>query len=108
MNNPDALLTEAIRRIRERPQMFLVKGSLIELDAFLRGFCLGLDMGRPVEEFPHCSQLRDFQRWLNIRTPGHIHKSWQDLLLTMVANDEEAFERFFVLWEEFLSTQEAT
>jgi hypothetical protein len=100
------ILENAILAIKSRPRVFLRKLSLRDLDVFMTGFCYGLDAGRPPEEFPHCNEFREFSDWLGSKFPREKWQSWLELILEAEGMDDEAaFHRFFVLWDEFLQTR---
>jgi hypothetical protein len=103
-----SLLRTAIRAINDRPRMFLAKLSLRELDAFLSGFCYGLDVGRPLDDSFHGSELQLFREWLVTRLSGDRNGSQLDLIMSDAGGDDEAaFSRFFALWDEFLRTADS-
>jgi hypothetical protein len=102
------LIRNAIRSIESRPGMFLDKRSLGQLRIFMTGYCYGLDTARPPEDFPHGGEFRAFRDWLlsgqyvNAGT-NSAQTHWADIVLAIEKGDDEAaFNRFFVLWAEFL------
>jgi hypothetical protein len=100
-----ALLRTAIKQISNRPRMFLTRLSLKELDTFLSGFCYGFDVGHPLTDGFHGSELRLFQEWLVVSLSGDKNISWSEMVLTAENGDDEAaYSRFFTLWDEFLKS----
>jgi hypothetical protein len=88
--------------------MFLRKRSVSGLDVFLSGFCFGLDMACP-EGSPRGGVFRHFGEWLLERQYGSSPKpsqfEWLKLILVLENGDDEAaFARFFLLWDEFLAS----
>jgi hypothetical protein len=96
------MIQDGIDAVRERPRVFLKNDSVRELSIFLTGYCFGLDMACP-SGFPHGNELVAFRHWLANRLRGGPNDELETLLLSASDNDDaEAFQRFFVFWEEFL------
>ena len=101
----DQLRTQdAIAVIRKRPRTFLKRASVRDLSVFLSGYCFGLDLAHP-QDFPHGGDITLFRQWLMLRLEGTGEAEWASLLLAECNNDDEqAFDAFFLFWDEFLES----
>lgn len=90
-----ALLNE----IRRRPGMFLGGPSLVRLAPFVNGYALALDRMRIDSRY---ALMADFRDWIQARYRS-TQASWDALILQNSKDDADAFDRFWLLLDEFLA-----
>ena len=94
----DKSVVSFIEKTRSKPALYLGKKSLTAYRAFIDGW-----MFDKWDNINDASLLRDFQTRIqeryNIRTSHH----WSDIILFHSLNDQEAFDHFCELWDEFLA-----
>lgn len=92
-----------IGAINSRPEMFLSKRSINDLDTFLRGY-IYYRKSHEIEEDENDRTLEDFKcHWLPEKLGHPGTTMWIQKLLDASQNQEEAFEKFFLYWQEYLS-----
>jgi hypothetical protein len=92
---------QLIDRIKKRPGMYLGKPSIIRLKAFLDGYMgarqdLGFPLTEQEEKFNH------FQEWIQTRFKITSSHSWADIILFYSADEKEALNQFFELFDQFI------
>jgi hypothetical protein len=91
-----------LKRIREKPGMYLGSPSVSALFMFLEGYSTAqADLNIPLSE--QDKEFREFQRWLQKRENITTSASWAKIILLNSPDEEYAFARFFDLYDEFLS-----
>lgn len=92
-------LIELLSYIKQRPQMYLRKSNLEQLEAFLGGYQLAqtLYKNSNSEEVLR----KDFVQFL-VKKYNEVETSWYEMVINIAAiNQKDAFEIFFELIEEF-------
>ncbi len=92
---------ELIRKIRKRPALYLGKPSIDHLQVFLDGYTfarreLGVPLSQEEEYF------EKFQEWIESKYNLPDTQSWMKIILFYSADERDALERFFNLFEEFI------
>ncbi|WP_293067302.1 hypothetical protein [Okeania sp. SIO2B3] len=92
---------ELIRKIRKRPALYLGKPSIDHLQVFLDGYTfarreLGVPLSQEEEYF------EKFQEWIESKYNLPDTQSWMKIILFYSADERDALERFFDLFEEFI------
>ena len=87
-------------KIKEKPGMYLGYASVSNLYMFLCGYeysheQLNIPLTEAEEEF------QEFQPWLQERFDVKTSASWARIILLYAVNEEEGFNTFFELLEEF-------
>ena len=103
---PPRNLREMLKFVRKRPAMYFGRKSLISLDIFMYGFETALSIHKINEDYFFNS--RHFSHWL-----VHEHKcdsscntmGWARYLTETSSNEDEAFEKFFELYDEYLKLE---
>lgn len=96
-------LFNLLEKVQKKPGLYIGRPSVGELFMFLAGYkAAKLEMGvKPTEE--ELRFYREFQPWLQKRFSLTTTNSWAKIIQFYSKNDQEAFERFFELSNEFRS-----
>ena len=88
-------------KVKAKPGMYLGKPSVYDLFMFLSGYkAAKLEMGiRPTDE--ELEFYREFQPWLQDKFSISTSNSWAKIIQFYSKDEQEAFERFFTLLDEF-------
>ncbi|MEC4818115.1 MAG: hypothetical protein SAK29_33315 [Scytonema sp. PMC 1069.18] len=88
--------------IKKRPGMYLGSASITRLDMLLRGYSLAKrEVGLPPTEQEQ--NFDGFQSWVQERYGVKSNQSWAKIILFYSTDEQEALERFFELFEEYLN-----
>ncbi len=92
---------ELLLKIKKKPGLYLNSFSLLSLKAFLDGYCLAIveDKLSPI--------LYQFQMFVVEKYDANPALSWDDIIRLYASSDQQAFDRFFELFEEFLNENKA-
>jgi hypothetical protein len=92
-----------LNKIQKKPGLYIGQPSVGELFMFLAGYkAAKLEMGiKPTAE--ELQFYREFQPWLQKRFSLSTTNSWAKIIQFYSKNDQEAFDRFFELLNEFCS-----
>ncbi len=96
-------LYDLIRNIRKRPAMYLGQPTLSNLRTFLAGYTFA----RRQQGIPATDQeqtFAEFPLWLQKEFSTSDPKYWDQVVLAICPNDQEPFDLFFQLFEQFLNT----
>lgn len=95
-------LYKLISAIKKRPGMYLGTNSITRLDMFLRGYIFAQ---REFGIFPIAQEreFEGFQSWIEEKYGIKSGQSWAKISLFFSMDEQEAIERFFELFEEFLN-----
>ena len=104
---PDEYFYEMLQRIKQRPGMFLGQCSITRLRAFLDGYMgsrsdLGLLPTQQELEF------NQFQEWVQTRFKISSSHGWDSIILFYSADERDALNNFFELFEQFCNSENAT
>jgi hypothetical protein len=92
---------EILEAIRQRPGLYLGSGSVTTL----RHFLVGYKFARQEMNIRHTEDELDFyhefQPWLQQKFQLRTTNSWDKILLFIFINEDESFQQFFTLLEEF-------
>jgi hypothetical protein len=89
---------DLIRKIQERPAMYLNRHSLIALCAFINGWYF-----RNLEEDTDAIVLEEFQKWLQTENNLDSYRTWDTIIIYLCQDEHQALDYFFKLFEEFLT-----
>ena len=99
-------IAELIDWVRKRPLVFLTNYSIVELRAFLCGFNHCKCVMNKLEN-PECvggdPVLLQFQQWVARKYNIEDNHSWMQIILFFSTNDACALNKFFELWDEFMT-----
>ena len=90
-----------LKRIRERPGVFLGGASVERLHMFMLGYeiCLYEEKYQSDEGFSMMSGFREFMRK---KYRVQMSKTWADIISFYSGDDKEAFDLFYKLFDEYL------
>ncbi|MFB2880402.1 hypothetical protein [Floridanema aerugineum] len=93
-------LYEMLQEIKKRPGMYLGKRSISRLRSFLDGY-MGAreDLGLPQTEQE--KEFNGFQEWIQERFNITSSHGWDSIILFYSADERDALEKFFELFEKF-------
>ena len=95
---------ELLDAIRERPALYIGKKSITVFYGYFYGFLEGAKLFTNKE---NATELTNFNNWVALRL-GYFEgtSGWRRMLLESENNDEEkAFDKFFVFWDEYKKRQ---
>ncbi|HBL12106.1 MAG TPA: hypothetical protein DD379_11995 [Cyanobacteria bacterium UBA11162] len=95
---------DLLQKIKKRPSMYLGRHSIFSFLAFWCGYKiaqhqLGIHPTAQEQEF------EEFLKWIRERYEVHTSQSWASIILFYSEDEKTALDRFFELFEEFLSQQ---
>ncbi|MGL6337683.1 MAG: hypothetical protein ACRC80_00920 [Waterburya sp.] len=93
---------ELLKNIKQRPKMYLGSLSITKLHMLLIGYNIG-KMEKNLNKIEEDSKFRDFQQWIQEKYNVLSSKSWANIILENSMNEEDAFNKFFELFEEFIN-----
>jgi len=92
---------ELIQQIQKKPGLYIGSPSISSLYMFLTGYQFARrHLSIPLS--PQEREFREFQPWLQKKFGTATSQSWSQLILFHAADERDAFERFFDLFQEFL------
>jgi hypothetical protein len=96
-------IVEQLLEMRPHVGMYVGSNSLRKLAFFLRGYehAVGKFGGTSKDRF-----LMEFGDWVRERFSVSISRSWEDVIMFHSMNDDEAMERFWELFDEYLAKKE--
>lgn len=100
-------LYQVLQEIKTRPGMFLGNCSITRLRAFLDGYMSArADLGlSPTEQE---KTFNGFQAWIQKRFNITSTQGWDRIILFHSADEREALDHFFQLFEQFQQRESAT
>ncbi len=95
-------LYDLLQRIKQRPGMYLGKSSITRLSMLLMGYSLARrEVGLPITKQE--KEFGGFQEWIQEKFKITSSHGWDSIILFYSADEREAFENFFQLFEKFLN-----
>jgi hypothetical protein len=89
-------LRELLIEIKRRPGMYIGHQSLTRLSSFIGGWLFGK------VEVPDADILNGFQDWIAIKYHITSSHGWDDIILFFELDERSAFDRFWILFDEYL------
>ena len=97
---------DLLNKIQKRPAMYLGKKSIFSLQAFLDGYYFARrEMGISLTEQE--SEFQFFLKWIRAKFKVETGQLWPSIILFHSADETDAVERFFSLWQEFLEEKKS-
>ena len=90
-----------LNKIRTKPGLYIGKSSITELRMFIVGYRFARSELKLVPTEIEIDFYKNFQPWVQLRLNVRTSNSWDKILLFSVINEQQAFEYFFQLLEEF-------
>lgn len=98
---------ELIQKIKKRPSMYLGKPAISNLRSCLAGYILARrELG--VSQTEQEQKFTEFQGWIQKKFNISSSQSWDKVILFYSEDERTALERFFELFEEFVSLENKT
>lgn len=95
---------DVLQKIKKRPAMYLGRHSIFSLQAFLDGYYFARrELGIPLTKQE--AEFQEFLQWLRQKFQVETGQLWASILLFHSADERNAVERFFDLFEEFLNRE---
>lgn len=92
-------LSDLIKRIKPRPELYIGCRSINCLRVYLDGFSQALSLVK--HETSLGEELVEFQNWLASKYGITTSQSWNQILLFFSANEDSALDLFFKMYAEF-------
>ncbi|MUG96511.1 hypothetical protein F7734_30905 [Scytonema sp. UIC 10036] len=93
---------ELIQKIKKRPSMYLGKPAISNLRSCLAGYILARrELG--ISQTEQEKKFTEFQEWIQKKFNISSSQSWDKVILFYSEDERTALERFFELFEEFVS-----
>ncbi|MFB2894122.1 hypothetical protein ACE1CI_14525 [Aerosakkonemataceae cyanobacterium BLCC-F50] len=100
LNVKTEYLYDLLERIKQRPGMYLGKSSITRLRMLLDGYGMArMELGLPRTEQE--GEFNGFQEWIQQRYNITSSHGWDSIILFYSADEREALEKFFELFEKF-------
>ncbi|MNG06647.1 hypothetical protein D3C84_899030 [compost metagenome] len=94
------ILYNKLQQIKQKPALYLGKKSLPLLQAYLNGYVAHHNDTSGEENYFFLPELRDYiSDHYNINTTH----SWSDLITFFSTNDNDAFDKFYELLDDFFA-----
>ena len=95
-----------VKKIKKAPSMYLGQHSIICLQAFLSGYSVAKHElgGQPTEQE---QDFREFPEWIQKKFNIQTSQSWASIILFYSEDERKALDKFFQLFEEFLSRNDS-
>ena len=98
---------ELIAKIKKRPALYLGKESISHLQVFLDGYTFARrELKVPVSNEE--ADFENFQEWIEGKFNLPDTQSWAKIILFYSADERDALERFFELFDEFVKRNYST
>jgi len=90
-------LKNALLKIKENPDKYIGEKSIKKLNVFICGYVLSQsdENGKPPEELP------GFYEFIQKKYNTMIARSWAEIILFHSISDEQAFDEFYSVLDEF-------
>jgi hypothetical protein len=99
-------LYEMLQNIQQRPGMYLGKCSITRFRSFLDGYMASRqDLGLPLTEQE--LEFEKFQDWVQERFDIKSSQGWDSIILFYSADEKDALNNFFELFEKFCNGEKA-
>lgn len=95
---------ELLQRIKSQPALYIGGKSVSDLFMFLCGYqCAQQEF--KISQTEHEFKLQNFQLWLQNKFRIMTSESWAKIILHHSLDEADAFDKFFVLFEDFLTDE---
>lgn len=95
---------EMISMIEKRPLAFISHHSLSELEAFISGYNYHRFVTGASDNMDG-NYKKFISSWLYARLKIVDKQGWKEAIMRSCENEEDAFQKFFNLWHEYMSSQ---
>lgn len=92
---------ELIKKIKQRPTLYINQRSLSQLKTFIDGYTFALrQVNIPVSEQER--EFEDFQKWIEQKYNQPSTQHWYKIILFYAEDETDALDKFFELFREFM------
>lgn len=103
----DEYLYDMLQNIKQRPGMYLGKCSITRLNMLLAGYAMArAELGLPLTEQE--KEFGGFQDWIQERYKINSNHGWDSIILFYSADERDALNKFFDLFEKFRNGEKAS
>ncbi|MEG3899989.1 MULTISPECIES: hypothetical protein [unclassified Microcoleus] len=96
-------LSDILKKIKNKPSVYLGKPSISCLQAFLSGYNVAqYQLGLPLQQE---NPLDGFQDWIQKKFNIDSSQSWANIILFFSQDETDALDIFFQLFEEFCQSK---
>jgi hypothetical protein len=93
---------DLLQKIQKRPALYLGRKSIFSLQAFLDGYYYARrEIETPLT--PQELEFQEFLQWMRQKFEVETGQLWSSILLFHSADESNAIERFFSLFQEFIN-----
>ncbi|MDY6804086.1 MAG: hypothetical protein SXA11_09810 [Cyanobacteriota bacterium] len=97
---------DILQKVKNKPNVYLGSPSIMCLQAFLSGYNVAqYQLGESLNT-PDC--FDGFQEWIQEKLKINSSQSWAKIILFYSADERDALERFFELFDEFVKRNSST
>lgn len=90
-------IQDFVNKTRIKPALFIGEKSITKYRAFMDGWIF--DKRSDIADI---NILKEFQIWIQKRFEIRSTHHWSQIILFYSLNEQEAFDRFLSLWDQFL------
>jgi hypothetical protein len=91
-----------LEKIKTKPGLYIGKASIADLRMFIVGYRFARSEAKLSLTEAENDFYKNFQPWLQLRLNVRTSNAWDKIILFTVPNEQQAFDYFFQLLEEFL------
>ena len=98
---------EILKKVENKPNVYLGSPSILCLQAFLSGYNVAeYQLGGESLNSSDC--FDGFQEWIQEKFKVDSSQSWAKIILFYAADERDALNRFFELFDEFVNRNSST
>jgi hypothetical protein len=90
-----------LEKIKTKPGLYIGKASISDLRMFIVGYRFARSEAKLPPTDAENDFYKNFQPWLQLRLNVRTSNAWDKIILFTVSNEQQAFEYFFQLLEDF-------
>jgi hypothetical protein len=90
-----------LEKVKAKPGLYIGKASIADLRMFIVGYRFARSEAKLLPTESESDFYKNFQPWLQIRLNVRTSNAWDKIILFTVPNEQQAFDYFFQLLEEF-------
>lgn len=94
-------MLELIKKIEKRPSLYLGCHSINYLRVFLNGFLYAMPKDESIEFY---KDFEGFQAYTQKKYQVTTTQGWHQIILFYSANEADALDKFFEIFNDFLKT----
>lgn len=91
-----------LEKIKAKPGLYIGRPSIADLRMFIVGYRFARSEAKLPPTEIESDFYKNFQPWLQLRLNVRTSNAWDKIILFTVPNEQQAFDYFFQLLEEFI------